>query len=162
MKRFFTHLSLIIIAVVTLSFVSCGENDFPDEGYFQIGETVYNINEASLTDLGYDEESDLYQLRLTLDNTSHNDFHSINVLFYSEVNTYLPSAIYTPYLYDNNFEHKFKRGAWLAGDTEGGVFVAGTIKVTKSNEKYIIHINCKDINNNNIKADYEGRIQVRI
>ncbi|MBQ8221926.1 MAG: hypothetical protein IJZ87_01065 [Bacteroidales bacterium] len=161
MKRFFTPLCFIIVAFMTLTFVSCGD-DFPDEGYFKIGNTHYNINEASLQDVGYDSESDLYQLRLTMDNTSHNDFHSINVIFYSEVNTYLPSATYTPYLYDNDFEHKFKRGAWLVGDQEGGVFLSGNIKVTKSDEKYIIHLNCKDTNNNDVVAEYEGKIKVRI
>ena len=84
MKRFFARIGLILLSLMTFIFVSCDGDDYPSEGYFQVGETTYITNEARLNDVGYDAESGLYQLRLTMDNTSHNDFHSINVLFYSE------------------------------------------------------------------------------
>ncbi len=159
MKKFLSKLNFLVIISLMLAFVSCGD-EYPSEGYFKVGDIAYNINEARLYDLGYDSESELYQLRLTMDNTSHNDFHSINILFYSEVNYYLPNGIYTPYLYDNNFKNKFKRGAWMIGDEEGGVFLSGKVQVTKTNDVYKINIDCKDINGNDIFGRYDGLIQI--
>lgn len=160
MKRFFARISFIIVALMTFTFVSCDGDDYPSEGYFQVGETTYITNEASLRDIGYDAESGLYQLRLTMDNTSHNDFHSINVLFYSEVNNYLPSGVYTTYLYDGNYKNKFKRGAWTLGNNIENVFIEGVIQVTKSNDIYTVNINCKDIEGRSITGKYNGEIKV--
>lgn len=160
MKRFFARIGLILLSLMTFIFVSCDGDDYPSEGYFQVGETTYITNEARLNDVGYDAESGLYQLRLTMDNTSHNDFHSINVLFYSEVNNYLPSGIYTTYLYDGNYKHTFKRGSWTLGNNIENVFLKGRIQVTKTNEIYRINIDCEDIEGRSITGVYDGKIQV--
>lgn len=159
MKRFFGKISFVIIAVISVTFLSCGE-EYPSEGYFTIGENSYNINEARLEDTGF--ENGYYQLRLTMDNTAHNDFHSINFLLYSEVNTYLPSATYSPYLYDGNFERKFKRGAWVMGNDIEGVIMTGTVKTTKTNDVYTIRIDCEDINGTKVTGYYNGEIKVVI
>lgn len=143
--------------LLLITAVSC-DRDVLDDGYFKVGEKSYVINEAVLTDVGY--EDGYYQLRLSLDNTNNNDFHSINFLMYSEVNEYLPSGLYTPYLYDDNYRHKFKRGAWTKGDVEAGVILLGKVKVSKSNEIYNIHIDCKDHNGNIVVGEYEGKIRV--
>lgn len=160
MKRFFARISFIMVAFVAFTFVSCEGDDYPSEGYFTVGETTYITNEASLNDVGYDDESELYQMRLTMDNTSHNDFHSINILFYTEVNNYLPSGVYTTYKYDGHYKNRFKRGAWTLGDNIENVFLEGTIKVTKSNDIYTININCKDLEGKAIVGKYNGEIKV--
>ncbi len=160
MKRFFRRLQFVIIAMFAVSFASCDGGEYPSEGYFNVGETSYSINEAKLFDVGYDSESEMYQLRLTMRNTSHNDTRSINILFYTEINNYLPSGIYTPYLYDNHFKNRFKRGAWLIGNEECGVFLTGRVHVTKTNDIYKIDINCKDVNGVEIVGEYDGEIQV--
>lgn len=160
MKRFFASISFVVVAFVAFALVSCDGDDYPSEGYFTVGETTYITNEASLKDVGYDGESELYQMRLTMDNTSHNDFHSINVLFYTEVNNYLPSGVYTAYKYDGHYKNRFKRGAWTLGDNIENVFIEGTIKVTKSNDIYTININCKDLEGRSIVGKYNGEIKV--
>lgn len=160
MKRVFRKISIIVVALMTFTFVSCGGDDYPSEGYFKVGETTYITNEARLNDLGYDDESGLYQLRLTMDNTSHNDFHSINILFYSEVNNYLPSAVYSSYTYNGNYKNRFKRGAWTIGDNIENVFLKGNVKVTKNNDIYRINIDCEDIEGNKITGVYDGKIHV--
>ena len=86
--------------------------------------------------------------------------NNINFLFYSEVNEYLPSGLYIPYAYDDKYEHRFKRGAWLKGDAEAGVILLGKVKVSKTNEIYAIHIDCRDSNNNVISGEYKGEIKV--
>lgn len=160
MKRFFAKISFIIVAFMAFTFVSCIGDDYPSEGYFQVADNVYYTNEAHLKDLGYDAANGVYQLRLTMDNTSHNDFHSINILLYSEVNNYLPSGVYRPYLYDGNFKHTFKRGAWTIGDNIENVFLKGKIQVTKTNDIYKINIDCEDIEGRSITGVYDGEIQV--
>ncbi len=160
MKRFFTRISFMFVAFMTVVLVSCNGDDYPSEGYFKVGETTYITNEAHLYDLGYDNESELYQLRLTMDNTSHNEFHSINILFYSEVNNYLPSAVYSAYTYNGNYKNRFKRGAWTIGDNIENVFLKGNVKVTKNNDIYRIDINCEDLEGNKITGVYDGEIQV--
>ena len=158
MKRFITRISFVIAAFMTVMFLSCNR-EYPNDGYFNIGETSYVVNEAQLEDLVY--EDGYYQLRLTLDNSTHNsDFHSINFLFYSEVNEYLPSGIYTPYLYDNKFEHKFKRGGWIVGNDIEGLILSGSVKVTKSNDVYVVCINCQDTEGKDVTGYYKGEIKV--
>lgn len=159
MKRFIAKISFILVAIMTVTFLSCGD-EYPSEGYFNINENTYTVNEARLEDLGY--ENGYYQLRLTLDNPIHNDFHSINFLLYSEVNNYLPSGLYTPYLYDNNFEHKFKRGGWVVGNNIEGVILLGSVKVTKSNDIYKIRIDCEDTEGKNVTGYYDGKMKVVI
>lgn len=159
MKRFIAKISFILVAIMTVTFLSCGD-EYPSEGYFNINENTYAVNEARLEDLGY--ENGYYQLRLTLDNPAHNDFHSINFLLYSEVNNYLPSGLYTPYLYDNNFEHKFKRGGWVVGNNIEGVILMGSVKVTKSNDIYKIRIDCEDTEGKNVTGYYDGKMKVVI
>ena len=159
MKRFIAKISFILVAIMTVTFLSCGD-EYPSEGYFNINENTYAVNEARLEDLGY--ENGYYQLRLTLDNPIHNDFHSINFLLYSEVNNYLPSGLYTPYLYDNNFEHKFKRGGWVVGNNIEGVILLGSVKVTKSNDIYKIRIDCEDTEGKNVTGYYDGKMKVVI
>lgn len=144
---------------MTLIFVSCG-GDYPSEGYFTIGDNSYTINEARIEEVGYDDG--YYQMRLTLDNTIHNDFHSINFLLYTEVNNYLPSALYTPYLYDGNYNDKFKRGAWVIGNDIEGVILSGSVKVTKSNDIYTIRVDCSDVEGKTITGYYNGEIKVAI
>ena len=143
---------------MALSFASCGD-DYPNDGFFKVGEQTYYVNEAVLNNVGYDNA--YYQLRLTLDNSNNNDPHSINFLFYSPVDEYLPSGLYIPYAYDDKYEHRFKRGAWLKGDVEAGVMLLGKVKVTKNNDTYTIHIDCKDTNNNVVTGEYRGDILVR-
>ena len=159
MKRIIAKISFILVAIMTVTFLSCGD-EYPSEGYFNINENTYTVNEARLEDLGY--ENGYYQLRLTLDNPVHNDFHSINFLLYSEVNNYLPSGLYTPYLYDNNFEHKFKRGGWVVGNNIEGVILLGSVKVTKSNDIYKIRIDCEDTEGKNVTGYYDGKMKVVI
>lgn len=156
MKRFFGKISFIIIAVMSVAFMSCG-GEYPSEGYFNIGESSYTVNESRLEDVGY--ENGYYQLRLTMENTAHNDFHSINFLLYSEVNTYLPSGTYTHYLYDGDFYHKFKRGGWVIGNNIEGVIATGSVKVTKTNDIYTIRIDCKDVEGKEIIGYYNGEIK---
>lgn len=157
MKNILRKLSFILACVTMLSFVSC-EPDYPDDGHFTVGEQTYYLNEAELTNVGY--ENGYYQLRLTMDNSNSNDPHSINFLFYSEVDEYLPSGLYIPYAYDDKYNHRFKRGAWLKGDTEAGVILLGTVKVTKSNEIYTIRIDCKDSNHKTVVGEYKGKVKV--
>lgn len=152
---------LMIICFATLFFASCDEEiRVYDDGYFMVGDISYNLNRATLEDLGV--ENGYYQLRLSMDNTSNNDNHKINFLIYTEVNDYLPSAKYTPYLYDNDYHNKFKRGAWLIGDVEASVFLQGYLKTTKDNDIYTVRFECKDIDGNTITGKYEGRIQMLI
>lgn len=160
MKRVFVKIKFMIIAAFAVTFMSCGGDKYPSEGYFNIGETSYNINEARLEDTGFSDG--YYQLRLTMDNTEHNDFHSINFLFYSEVNTYLPSATYKPYLYDGDFNDKFKRGGWVIGNDIEGVIMSGTVKVTKTNDIYTIRIDCNDVEGKQITGYYNGEIKLSI
>lgn len=148
-----------MISVITLLFVSCGGSEYPSEGYFDVGEKHYNLNEARIESVGY--ENDYHQLRLTMDNTENNDFHSISFLMYSKVDTYLPSATYKPYAYDDVYENKFKRGAWSEEGVEMGVILLGEIKVTKKNDIYTIRIDCEDVNGNDVTGYYDGEIKVR-
>lgn len=143
-----------------LSFVSCN-NDYPNDGYFKVGEKTYYLNDAVLQSVGY--EDGYYQLRLEMDNNNNNEPHSISFLFYSEVDEYLPSGLYVPYTYDENYKHRFKRGAWKEskGDVESGVILLGKIKVTKNNEIYTIRIECEDNNKNAVTGEYKGEIAVR-
>ena len=158
MKKILCKISLVMTFVVmSLLFVSCND-DYPDDGYFKVNETSYTVNEALLKSVGL--EGDYHQLRLTLNNTNTNDAHSLNFLLYSEVDEYLPSATYTPYLYDDNYHNKFKRGVWELNGVEAGAILLGSVKVTKSNDIYTIHINCKDVNNNDIAGYYKGEIKV--
>ncbi len=158
MKNILKKLSFILVCFVTLSLVSCND-DYPDDGYFKVGEKTYYVNEAVLNNVG--EDNGFYQLRLTLDNSNSNAPHSINFLFYSKVDEYLPSGLYIPYAYDEKFEHRFKRGAWLKDEgVESGVILLGTVKVTKSNETYTVHIDCKDNNNNTVTGEYKGEVKV--
>ena len=113
-----SKINILLLGFIALFFASCNPTS-PDDGFFKVGEQTYYVNEAALQDVGKD--NGYYQLRLTLDNTNSNDPHSINFLFYSEVNEYLPSGLYIPYAYDDKYEHRFKRGAWLKGDAEAGV-----------------------------------------
>lgn len=161
MKRIFKLLSLLIITSIVFVFISCNdEENYPSEGYFKIGDYVYSVNEATLEDVGYEEWTKLYQMRLKMVNTTHSEPRSINVLFYTDVNTYLPSAEYTPYLMDENYKDKFKRGAWEIDGEEGGVFLSGKIKSSKSNDIYKITIDCKDINGISVTGVYDGEIRV--
>lgn len=157
MKNILRKLTFILSCSILLLFVSCNPT-YPDDGFFKVGEKSYNINEAFLTDTGYD--NGYYQLRLTMDNSNSYDSHSINFLFYSEVNEYLPSGIYVPYLYDDKYDNRFKRGAWMKGDVEAGAILKGRVKVTKSNDTYTVRIDCEDINGNPITGEYKGKIKV--
>ena len=152
-----SKINILLLGFIALFFASCDPTT-PDDGFFKVGEQIYYVNEAVLQDVGKD--NDYYQLRLTLDNSNSNDPHSINFLFYSEVNEYLPSGLYIPYAYDDKYEHRFKRGAWLKGDTEAGVILLGKVKVSKTNEIYTIHIDCRDSNNNVVSGEYKGEIKV--
>ncbi len=159
MDKILKNISLVLLLITAMTFVSCDEDErVDDDGYFKVGEVSYNLNHASLEDIGY--ENGYYQLRLSFDNTVNNDMHKLNFLVYSEVNTYLPSAKYTPYLYDENYQDTFKRGAWMIGDVEAGVFVQGYMKSTKSNDIYTIHIDCTDMDGNQVVGEYKGRIQL--
>ncbi len=154
-------LNLLFIAFFVFALMSC-DRKYPDDGFFKVGEKTYYVNAADLYNVGY--EDGYYQLRLTLDNSNNNEPHSINFLFYSEVDEYLPSGNYTPYLYDGNYNHKFKRGAWMeesVSDVESGVILQGKVKVTKNNETYTIRIDCKDHNDNIVSGEYKGEIFVR-
>ena len=158
MKRILTKLSVIILVFVSVVFSSCGGDEYPNEGFFVVGGKTYSINEAKMESVGYDDG--YYQLRLTLDNTVNNDFHSLSFLFYSEVNSYLQSAVYTPYMYDLNFEHKFKRGAWYAGDEEMAAIFVGKVRVTKNNDIYTIKIDCEDSNGLGVAGEYKGELKI--
>jgi hypothetical protein len=69
------------------------------------------------------------------------------------------SGIYIPY--DEKYNHRFKRGAWLDGDVEAGVMLLGKVKVSKTNDIYTIHIiDCKDNNNNIITGEYKGELKI--
>ena len=160
MRKILSKLTVLLVGFVLLSFASCGGEEYPSEGFFVVGGKTYNINEARLESVGYDDG--YYQLRLTLDNTANNDFHSLTFLFYSEVNQYLPSGLYTPYRYDLNYEHRFKRGAWYAGDEEKAAIVVGKVKVTKKNDIYTFDIDCEDTNGMGVAGEYEGELQVII
>ncbi|MBR5604148.1 MAG: hypothetical protein IKY27_03510 [Bacteroidales bacterium] len=159
MKRLIAKLSFIIVAFMAVTFMSCG-SEYPNEGYFTVGETTYTVNDAKLEDLGF--ENGYYQLRLVLDNTENNDSHSINFLVYSEVNTYLPSGLYVPYMYDDQYNHKIKRAAWVVGDEIEGVIWAGFMRVSKSDEIYTIRFDCQDMNDNDITGYYNGEMRVMI
>ena len=152
-----SKISILLLGFIALFFASCDPTS-PDDGFFKVGEQTYFVNEAVLQDVGKD--NGYYQLRLTLDNSNSNDPHSLNFLFYSEVNEYLPSGLYIPYAYDDEYEHRFKRGAWLKGDAEAGVILLGKVKVSKTNEIYTIHIDCRDSNNNVVSGEYKGEIKV--
>lgn len=158
MKNILRKLSFILACVTVLSFVSC-DNDYPDDGYFKVGEKTYYVNHASLESVGY--ENGYHQLRLRLDNSNGNEPHSINFLFYSEVDDYLPSGLYVPYAYDDKYDHRFKRGGWMKGNNELGVILLGKVKVTKNNDIYTVRIDCADTNNNVITGEYKGEISVR-
>lgn len=156
MKLF--KINILLLGFIALLFSSC-EPDYPDDGFFKVGEKTYYVNEAKLQDVGKD--NGYYQLRLTLDNSNSNEPHSINFLLYSEVNEYLPSGLYIPYAYDEKYNHRFKRGAWLDGDVEAGVMLLGKVKVSKTNDIYTIHIiDCIDNNNNIITGEYKGQLKV--
>ena len=71
---------LLFVSFLMLTFVSC-DNDYPNDGYFKVGEKTYYLNDASLESVGY--ENGYHQLRLTLDNSNGNEPHAINFLFYS-------------------------------------------------------------------------------
>lgn len=157
MKNIMKKLSFILICFLTLSFFSCND-DYPNDGYLTIDNKTYTINDAVLTDVGY--ENGYYQLRLTLDNTNANDAHSLNVLLYSQVKEYLPSAKYTPYLYDDDFHNKFKRAAWLIGNVETGVILEGSIKSTKDNEIYTIYADFIDVDGKKVIGEYKGEIKI--
>lgn len=154
----FSKINILLLGFIALFFASCKSDD-PDDGFFKVGDNIYYVNEAVLQNVGTD--NGYYQLRLTMDNSNNNEPHSINFLFYSEVKDYLPSGIYIPYAYDDVYNHRFKRGAWLDGDVEAGVILLGKVKVTKTNDDYTIQIiDCKDSNNNVISGEYKGKVKV--
>ena len=159
MRRFFRTMCFVLMTFMSVTFLSCG-TEYPSEGYFTVDGVNYILNEARLEDVGYADG--YYQLRLTMDNTSHNDFHSINFLLYSEVNNYLPSGLYTHYKYDEVYEHRFKRGGTHIGNSIETVIAVGSVKVTKSNEIYTIRIDCEDVNGKDINGYYNGEIKVVI
>ena len=150
--------NLLFVVFLMLALVSC-DNDYPNDGYFKVGEKTYYLNDASLESVGY--ENGYHQLRLTLDNSNSNEPHAINFLFYSEVDEYLPSGLYVPYAYDDKYDHRFKRGGWMKGNDELGVILLGKVKVTKNNDIYTIRIDCNDISQNVITGEYKGEIFVK-
>lgn len=150
--------NLLFVVFLMLALVSC-DNDYPNDGYFKVGEKTYYLNDASLESVGY--ENGYHQLRLTLDNSNSNEPHAINFLIYSEVDEYLPSGLYVPYAYDDKYDHRFKRGGWMKGDDELGVILLGKVKVTKNNDIYTIRIDCNDISQNVITGEYKGEIFVK-
>lgn len=157
MKNILRKLTFILFCSVIVSLASCND-DYPNDGYLKVDDKSYTINDAVLTSVGYDDG--YYQLRLTLDNTNANDAHSLNVLIYSQVKDYLPSAKYTPYLYDDNYHNKFKRAAWLVGNVEAGVIMEGSIKSTKNNDIYTIHADFVDTDGRKVIGEYKGEIKV--
>lgn len=160
MNKILGKIVVLIACISMLMMLSCqNDNKIQNDGFFTVNNKKYYLNRATLQNVGQEEE--FYQLRLSLDNTSNNYNHRLNFLVFSEVADYLPSAKYVPYLYDGEYLNTFKRGAWMLGDVEMGVFLTGQMKSTKTNDIYTIHINCKDLNGNTIVGEYKGKIQVK-
>lgn len=157
MNKLLKKLSFALVAVMLVAFSSCGEPE--RDGYFVVGGRTYNIEDVTLKSTGYDDG--YYQLRLTMEGVSYGELATLSYILYSDINGYLSSGTYTPYLNDMHYENKFKRGEWTSSEETTPIYI-GKVKVTNSKEVYEISIDSEDKNGMGVAAEFKGELEVII
>ena len=158
MNKLLKKLSFALVAIVLVSFSSCGDKPERD-GYFVVGGKTYNIENVKLKSTGYADS--YYHLVLTMEGTSYGELATLSFTLYSDINGYLSSGIYTPYLNDMHYAHKFKRGEWTLGEETTRIFI-GKVKVTNEKEVYKISIDSEDEKGLGVAAEFSGELEVII
>ena len=157
MNKLLKKLSFAIVALMLVALSSCGDPE--RDGYFVVGGRTYNIEDVTLKSAGYDDG--YYQLLLTMEGVSRGEMATLSFTLYSNINGYLSSGTYTPYLFDMHYEHKFKSGEWTTSEETTPIYI-GKVKVTNSKEVYEISIDSEDKKGMGVAAEFNGELEVII
>lgn len=140
-----------LILVVVLVF-SCGGNKLPKH-YFKVGDDVYEIVSGTIINNG-EAEGGGFNLSLRLYTESGSDFINFNIA--SPQAESLPSKTFTDL-----------EGSWVTGYTSNGTYTnmatinSGSLVIEKSNQGYIVEIECTDQYSNKVEGYYKGSLNLK-
>ena len=139
--------SLLMIFVIA---VSCGRNKLP-KNYYKIGEDVYEITSGEIINKGEVEGGFDLEFRLYCENLQ--DFISFNLVHQQAEN--LPATTLTN-----------PEGAWVTGYNNGsytniGTINTGSVVIERTQDGYIIDINCIDQYSSAVEGYYKGGLTIK-
>lgn len=139
--------SLLMIFVIA---VSCGRNKLP-KNYYKIGEDVYEITSGEIINKGEVEGGFDLEFRLYCENFQ--DFISFNLVHQQAEN--LPATTLTN-----------PEGAWVTGYNNGsytniGTINTGSVVIERTQDGYIIDINCIDQYSSAVEGYYKGGLTIK-
>jgi hypothetical protein len=178
MKKFNVAFISIILAVFSIAFISCDDEETSKDNSFKYDGKTYKIDEAYLGNFGgLEAKSTLSTYNLYLDfltsgityDTDNVEFSGTGSYFTFEMfttsATELVAGTYTYDIYETlepgTFSTYSEIGINCNFALENGTFlsiVAGTIKVKLSDTKYEITIDCTLENNKKLTGYYKGTL----